>query len=45
MWFLMIKYYVLGDGDELGREYGMSCVVMYDVLVMFVEYYLERVCD
>ena len=43
--FPTIKYYVPGDGDELGREYGTSRAATYDALATFVEHYLERARD
>ena len=36
--FPTIKYYVPGDGDELGREYGTSRAATYDALATFVEH-------
>ena len=43
--FPTIKYYVPGDDDELGREYGTSRAATYDALATFVEHYLERARD
>ena len=43
--FPTIKYYVAGDGDELGREYGTSRAATYDALATFAEHHLERARD
>lgn len=40
--FPTIKYYVAGDGDELGREYGTTRAATYDAMATFVEHRLER---
>jgi len=43
--FPTIKYYVAGDGDERGREYGTSRAATYDAMATFAEHHLERARD